>query len=1170
MLPQRKKPQKNLKNTGHVSCTFLLHRFFLCFGGNKMKNSSWLVVRGLFFILLAGCACPDGKRFTDLEPARLAELKASLANISDEEFNELLNASDFAREFLPKQVIVKFSSEASTSQVRETLRTLSASTRYRFKSSNALLIDIPDAPTRSDIIAIVTALNEVKSIEYAVPNGILRLTQWPNDPQLGELDNLRNQGQGNGTVGADIRAEQAWQITTGSKNVVVGVIDTGIDYLHPDLAENMWRNPGETGVDEDGFDKATNGVDDDGNGFVDDVFGWDFVNNDNDPMDDYGHGTHVAGTIGAVGNNGFGIAGVAWNVSLVAIKIFDENGGSSNADIIRAIDYATANRIPITNNSWGGMGFNQAMKDAIEANARAGSVFIAAAGNDGVDNDQIKFYPASYGVENIISVGAMTNKDEKTRFSNFGSHTVHIGAPGENILSLAMSHTGQLFTRMSGTSMAAPHVSGAAALIKSAFPNSTAQEIRSRILYGADQIPQLLSAQWTFNWHRPDKYPVDKPLFQGGRRLNLARSLETDTEAPSGIQNLKLNFFGLTSIGVIFQGAGDDNQSGKAAGYIAAITEAPLTQSSQWSNAQKLDLSYVEEDSSGLIKSEIVGLEPFQKGYLTIRAVDNAGNLGPQSPSLHFEMSRPTVVYQNDGETDEGMNFVNFGSLTFRPFLREVVAGRGQVWSDSPGGPRDYASAYMEFPEVTITHSDTVFQFQTKLDCDLVYERGEIEYLLNNETDPGGSIVTFIPGQGTVSVPAPFWKRLSAYSASQCDWGQVNISLRNKVKAGDKIRVRFKFRGMRTIDPNRDGWLVDDVKFLAPGTPEVPTGLKAIKPDYHSSYRLLWQDNSEGETRFEIKRGESIVAETAVNEAYFETGLNQIENEWQVRACNGSACSSWSEGMQILAAPPLLQSISPSAGRLAGGTLLRLRGLGFNGRNTVRVGGLPCGNLSFISSQELTCLTPPHLASAHTVTVFDENAQMSQIAGAYRYQAAPTVSSVNINLGGISGGKWITVTGTGFLEGVQGFLGNQACVSTTRLNSNQIRCLTPPLSAGHHSIVVKNTDEQDSSANLLVRFRAVAPYWIATQGGVCSQVCKSFKMVSVPSPEGAFCTSGEVIPVSAKRGAILYQSGCWPFRDCRAQGFVSGARSFGKFCYGPGQRQDKGRTDTTMGCYCSY
>lgn len=1124
----------------------------------------------VFFFFLSGCACPDGKKFSYLEPQRVAELKASFAKISEEEFDDLLESYDFAKEFLPKQVIVKFKSEASASQVRETLSTLSADTLVQFKSTAAILINIPDAPTRSDVIAIITALNEVKSIDYAVPNGVVRLSSVPNDSYFQDLDNLRNVGQAGGASGADIRAEQAWQITTGSKEVLVGVIDTGIDYLHPDLAENMWRNPGETGIDEDGFDKATNGVDDDGNGYVDDVYGWDFANNDNDPLDDYGHGTHVAGTIGAVGNNGIGITGVAWNVSLVAIKVFDEAGGANDADIIRAIEYATANRILITNNSWGGLGYNLAMKEAIEANARAGGLFITAAGNYGTDNEQLKFYPASYGVENIISVAAMTNKDEKARFSNFGSQSVHISAPGENILSLAMSQTGELVTRMSGTSMAAPHVAGAAALIKSAFPNISTQEIRSRILYGADQIPQLLSVQWTFNWYRPDKYPVDKPLVQGGRRLNLFRSLETDTQAPNGVQNLKLNFFGLTSIGLVFEMAGDDFQTGKASGYVAAITETPLSGTSHWTEAKKFDLSYIEELNLGIVKSEIVGLEPFQKGYLTIRAVDNVGNLGPVSASVPFEMSRPTTIYHNDAESDVGMNFVNLGTLTYRPFLREVVEGRGQVWTDSPGGPRDYAGSYMEFPEVTITHSDTLLQFQTKLDCDLVYERGEIEYLLNNETDPGSSVHTLIPGQGWVSTPAPFWKLLTAYSASQCEWGEVNISLRSKVKAGDKLRIRFVFRGVQTIEPNRDGWLIDDVKFLAPGSPEVPTGLKALQPDYHSPYRLTWRDNSQGETRFEIKKGGSIIAETAVNEAYFETGLHQLEAEWQIRACNGAVCSAWSEGMEILATPPLLQSITPNAGRLEGGTLLRLRGLGFNERNTVRVGGLPCSDLNFISSTELTCLTPPNIAITRAVAVFDEYSQVSRLLGAYRYQPAPSVSSINLSQGGTSGGKWITITGQYFLEGVQGFLGDHACVSTVLQSENQIRCLTPELPKGFHSIRVKNLDGQDSSAYLLVRFRALPPSWIATRGGVCSQVCKSFRMVSVPSPEGAFCTSGEVIPVSAKRGAVPYALGCWPFRDCRPQGFISGARSSGKFCYGPGQRQDKGRTDTTMGCYCSY
>lgn len=1144
-------------------------------GEIKMQRTRCLLFFSVvFFVFLAGCACPDGKKFSYLEPARISELKASFAKISDEEFNDLLKSYDFAKEFLPKQAIVKFSSEASQSQVSDTLRTLSANPLIQFKSTNALLIDIPDAPTRADVLAIITALNEVKSVEYAVPNGILKLTSVPNDPYYPDLDNLRNVGQADGTSGADIRAEEAWKITTGSKDVLVGVIDTGIDYLHPDLAENMWRNPGETGIDEDGFDRATNGVDDDGNGYVDDVYGWDFANGDNDPLDDFGHGTHVAGTIGAVGNNGVGVTGIAWNVSLVAIKVFGESGGATDANIIQGIEYATTNKILITNNSWGGFGFNQATKDAIEANARAGGLFIAAAGNESSDSDQIKFYPANYGVENIISVGALTNKDEKAKFSNFGSHSVHIGAPGENILSLAMSQSGQLVTRMSGTSMAAPHVAGAAALIKAAYPESTAQQIRNRILYGSDKIPQLLSMQWVYSMFRSDGYPVDKPLFEGGRRLNLGQSLEADYQAPGAISQPRLNFFGLTQVGLVFGAAGDDGASGKAAEYIAATSPVPIIDEEQWESASKYGVGYLDEEGSQNIKAEVMGLEPFSKGYLTLRAVDNAGNLGPMTPSIHFEMSKPTTIYHNDGESDEGMIFKNVGTLQYNPFLREVVEGRGNVWSDSPESMRNNTdqlfSHYMEFPEITISHSDTILQFQTKLDCMLVQERGEVEYLLNNQNDPTSGYNIWDPEKKKyVWVPAKLWRKLSIYSASQCEWGEVNISLRDKVAPGDKLKIRFVFKGTGG-DEVRDGWMIDDIKFLAPGVPETPSQLKAIKPDYLSPYRLVWTDNSDGETRFELKRGQNIVQSTEVNQVVFDTGLQQIENEWQVRACNGTVCSSWSETNQVLPAPPQLESISPNAGALQGGTLLNVKGMGFHSQVSIRIGGLPCSNINLISTTELTCLTPAHEPSIRTIVSVDQHNQKSYLIHAYQYQAAPTVQSIVPNLGSTGGGQWITILGSGFNIGTQALLGSEACQSVEIQSNTQLRCLTPAINQGWHPVLVKNTDNQDSSANLTVKLRALPPRWIATVGGVCSRVCNRFKMVSIPSPEGAYCSSGEVIPFSAKRSAVPYHYGCWPHRDCRPQGYIAGAQSVGRFCYGSGQRRDRGRKDITMGCYCSY
>ncbi|MCA8987034.1 MAG: S8 family serine peptidase, partial [Planctomycetaceae bacterium] len=295
----------------------------------------------------------------------------------------------------------------------------------------------------------------------------------PNDPSFGTLWGLHNTGQSSGTVDADIDAPEAWDLTTGSSDVIIGVIDTGINYNHVDLVNNIWTNPGEI---------AGNGIDDDNNGFIDDVHGYDFVNNDGNPMDDEGHGTHVAGTIAAQGNNGTGVTGVTWNAQLMAIKFLDRNGEGFLSDAVSAINYATRMGAHITNNSWGGGGFSSSLQAAISAAGNAGQLFVAAAGNDGASQAD---YPALYSNSNILSVASSDRNDLKSSFSNYNSVSVDLAAPGSSIYST--SYTGG-YTTKSGTSMATPHVAGAAALLKSLRPTATVSEIKSTLMNTVDPL----------------------------------------------------------------------------------------------------------------------------------------------------------------------------------------------------------------------------------------------------------------------------------------------------------------------------------------------------------------------------------------------------------------------------------------------------------------------------------------------------------------------------------------------------------------------------------------------------------------------------------------------------------------------------------------------------------
>lgn len=339
---------------------------------------------------------------------------------------------------------------------------------------------------------LLERLAGLEGLVYAEPDHVVQMAAVPNDPLYvdGRLWGFHNTGQAGGTgdrdegvvgtLDADMDAPEGWGVRTDASSVVVAVIDTGVRYDHEDLAGNMWVNPGEI---------AGNGVDDDGNGYIDDVHGINALSDSGDPMDDHDHGTHVAGTIGGVGNNGTGVTGVAWSVQLMACKFLGASGGSVS-DAIESIDYAVAQGADILSNSWGGGAFNQSLKDAIVAARDAGVIFVAAAGNDTVDNDVAKTYPSSYEVDNIVSVAATDRQDTLADFSNWGFGSVQIAAPGVAIWSSVHGST-DAYESFSGTSMATPMVSGVLALLQAEYPGDSMYERVNRLLNGADAVASL-------------------------------------------------------------------------------------------------------------------------------------------------------------------------------------------------------------------------------------------------------------------------------------------------------------------------------------------------------------------------------------------------------------------------------------------------------------------------------------------------------------------------------------------------------------------------------------------------------------------------------------------------------------------------------------------------------
>ena len=337
--------------------------------------------------------------------------------------------------------------------------------------------------------AKIAALKASGLYEYVEPDWIVRTSVAPNDPRLssGELWGLNNTGQSGGTNDADIDAPEGWNTRHDAPAVIVAVIDTGVRYTHEDIAANMWINPGESGGG-----KETNGIDDDGNGIIDDVYGIDAANNDGNPMDDNGHGTHCAGTIAGVGNNGKGVVGVAWQAQIMACKFLASSGSGATSDAIACIDYARNKGAHIMSNSWGGGGYSQALRDSITAARAAGIVFVAAAGNESANNDAVENFPSNYEEDNVIAVASTTRTDGLSSFSNYGVGLVEIGAPGSEILSLGISSDSD-YTVKSGTSMATPHVAGAMALLRAQFPSDTYRQLINRVIRTANPITALQS-----------------------------------------------------------------------------------------------------------------------------------------------------------------------------------------------------------------------------------------------------------------------------------------------------------------------------------------------------------------------------------------------------------------------------------------------------------------------------------------------------------------------------------------------------------------------------------------------------------------------------------------------------------------------------------------------------
>lgn len=494
--------------------------------------------------------------------------------------------------YVPGEILVKFRSGATQS----TRNTAHSSHGFRLiRRFNRIRVDhvkISEGWTVEDAIA---AYQLQADVEYAEPNYYRYASATPNDPSFGVLWGLDNIGQGGGTFDADIDCPEAWDTQTGNPNVIVAVVDSGVDLDHEDLLDNIWENTAEDWV---GGSPGNNGVDDDGNGKIDDYYGWDFENDDNNPDDDNDHGSHVSGTIGAVGDNGVGISGVNWRASIMALKILDKNGSGSVGNEIEAVEYAIDNGARVINASFSGSFYSQTEYDVLWDAGDAGILVAAAAGNSDNDIDlpNQAEYPAGYDLANIVAVAATDRNDALAYFSNYGVTSVDVAAPGVSIYSTTPDGGYQYF---SGTSMAAPHVAGLAALIWADDDSLTCGEVKDRILYGVDTKSSLVGKVLT------------------GGRINAYNSINPPASAPDDPSDLEAEAFSASRIDLSWT----DNASSEFGFEIERAT----TSGGPYAHLATVGIDVESYSDTGLSEETTY--------YYRVRAFNVAGNSGYSNES---------------------------------------------------------------------------------------------------------------------------------------------------------------------------------------------------------------------------------------------------------------------------------------------------------------------------------------------------------------------------------------------------------------------------------------------------------------------------------------------------------------------------------------------------------
>jgi len=553
--------------------------------------------------------------------------------------------ADVEGDYAPGELLIKFTEKASDDDVKDAKKALDARELKTFKG-----LGISHWKLGEDC-DVEKALKEFEKdkyddiVDFAEPNYYCRANGFPTDPMRGEQWSMHNAGQTGTTNDADIDMLEFWDSPTGSTEVVVAVLDSGVDYTHPDLDGAMWKNPGETGTDGNGKDKATNGIDDDGNGFKDDVYGYDFYNNDGDPMDDYGHGTHCAGIIAAERDNGVGIAGVSAKVKIMALKFLSSYGSGTNDGAIAAVNYAASftsggsKVVKITSNSWGNsLVKSKAMETAIK---NSGALFVASAGTRASSDPE---YPAAYTLDNIISVTATDGNDALA--GPYSTTWVDLGAPGVNVYSCYLAGN---YRCMSGTSEAAPHVAGAAALVWSKDSGNTIAQVKAKIM---DNVESESSLQGK--------------TVSGGK-LNIQKmfgssSLPSDSDGPETVSDLAVETGSETTNGLTltWTAIAEDSATGTGTAYAYDVRylNGEITGNFDWAGAIAASAEPNPGAPDGTESFTVAGLNPDTTYTFALKVVDEAGNMGGLSSLVSGTTSKPK--WDIDGPIQSGSVYQGF------------------------------------------------------------------------------------------------------------------------------------------------------------------------------------------------------------------------------------------------------------------------------------------------------------------------------------------------------------------------------------------------------------------------------------------------------------------------------------------------------------------------------